>query len=531
MSGSDPKSSNNVTNIQNDSTGSPYNLSLLFENMINAFVVWESVFDDEGRYISFRFGYFNNAYAKISDLRLEDVKGKDIMEVWPGTEPEWIKIYGEVAVSGITKTFDMYHQPTKGWYHCNAYRPSSSPSMICVIFEDITEKLKAEGEKEKLRIHFLQTQKIESIGRLAEGVAHDFNNMLNVILVNAEYAVETLAKDHPAADAIHDIFDAARHSADLTHQLLTFARKQPTNPYVIDLNETVEGMIKMLTHIIGESIKLIWIPHNEPCISKIDPSQINQVLINLVMNSRDATSSGGQIIIKTGLLLPGEDWYNSHPDAERTMYTVLSVTDSGHGMDDITLGNLFEPFFTTKPEGKGTGMGLSTVYGIVKQNNGYISVESEPGKGTSFTLYFTQHCKTLEEENMHPNTPPLTGSETILLVEDESSLLKVTTIMLTKLGYTVLPAASPEQAIRIAKNNKGKIHLILTDMVMPEMNGKELAEKLCTEYPSIKILFMSGYTPNIININGEIVDQNNFIEKPFSSKSLAAKIRDILDTH
>jgi two-component system cell cycle sensor histidine kinase/response regulator CckA len=366
---------------------------------------------------------------------------------------------------------------------------------------------------------------------MAGGVAHDFNNMLGVILGHADMALDQMDPSHPLYDDLQEILKAAQSSAELTRKLLAFGRKQTIAPRVLDLNETVAGMLKMLRRLIGEEIDLVWRPERELWPVKVDPSQIDQILANLCVNARDAISGVGKMTIETGKVIFDEGYGAAHAGFVAGEYVLLAVSDDGSGMDKETLSHLFEPFFTTKEMGKGTGLGLATVYGIVKQNNGYINVYSEPGQGTSFKIYLPRHVgKTGEAPMQGEERPVLCGQETILLVEDEPAILKMTTVMLKRQGYTVLPASTPGEAIGLAQHHVGEIHLLLTDVVMPEMNGRDLAKNLLSLYPQLKSLFMSGYTANVIAHHGILDEGVHFIQKPFATKALAEKVRTILDT-
>jgi two-component system, cell cycle sensor histidine kinase and response regulator CckA len=394
---------------------------------------------------------------------------------------------------------------------------------------DISERKRAEAEAEKLHAQLTQVQKMESVGRLAGGVAHDFNNMLGVILGYSELVLEQVEEGQPMYLALQGIQQAAERSADLTRQLLAFARKQTVAPKVLDLNKTVESMLNMLRRLIGENIDLAWLPNDSLKPIKMDPSQIDQILANLCINARDAIGDTGKVTIETDNVAFDEDYCSAHPGFVPGEYVLLALSDNGRGIDREDLSHLFEPFFTTKEMGKGTGLGLATVYGIVKQNNGFINVYSEPGLGTSFKLYLPCYLgkgeRSSQQEAMKPTA---TGHETILLVEDEPMILEMTTMMLERQGYTVLPAVSPSEAIRLAREHAGKIHLLMTDVVMPEMNGRDLARNLLSLYPDIKRLFMSGYTANVIAHHGVIDEGVHFIQKPFTIQDLAAKIRKVL---
>ncbi len=395
----------------------------------------------------------------------------------------------------------------------------------------ITERKRAEAEREKLTDQLTQAQKMESVGRLAGGVAHDFNNMLGVIIGHTELALEQVDPVQPLHDSLLEIKKAAERSASLTRQLLAFARKQTVAPKVLDLNDTVQGMLNMLQRLIGEHIDLVWRPGKDLSPVKVDPSQIDQILANLCVNARDAIGDTGKVTIETDAVVFDAGYCEEHPGFVPGEYVLLAVSDNGGGMDKDTLNKLFEPFFTTKVMGKGTGLGLSTVYGIVKQNNGFINVYSEPGHGTTFKIYLPQYLgKTARAPRGGATLSAVRGQETILLVEDEPGILKMTLTMLERQGYTVLAASTPSEAIRLAREYPNEIHLLVTDVVMPEMNGRDLAQKLITLYPNLKRLFMSGYTANVIAHHGVLDEGVHFIQKPFSMKDIAEKIRTALET-
>ncbi|MCF8090355.1 MAG: response regulator, partial [Desulfotignum sp.] len=374
-------------------------------------------------------------------------------------------------------------------------------------------------------------QKMESVGRLAGGVAHDFNNMLGVILGHTELALLQADEHHELHGDLKEIQKAANRSADITKQLLAFARKQTISPRQLDLNDTVERMLNMLRRLIGEDIDLVWQPSAHLWPVKMDPSQIDQILANLCVNARDAIGGVGKLTIETGKKSFDEEYCSEHPGFIPGDFVLLAVSDNGCGMDKEVLDNLFEPFFTTKDVGKGTGLGLATIFGIVKQNNGFINVYSEPGQGSTFRIYLPRLVVDEDTDNAVPDKKAVAGgTETILLVEDEPSILRMTRMMLERKGYTVLYAASPSEAVKKAKNHSGAIDLLMTDVVMPEMNGRDLSEKITDHYPGIRLLFMSGYTANVIAHHGILEKGVAFMQKPFSMAELAEKLRDVLDT-
>ncbi|MBF0413724.1 MAG: response regulator, partial [Desulfamplus sp.] len=402
--------------------------------------------------------------------------------------------------------------------------------MLCrLVIIDITELKQAELEKKRLEAQLHQSQKLESIGRLAGGVAHDFNNMLMVIIGYAEISLDSLDTSDPLHENLREIRNAAKRSADLTRQLLAFARKQTIAPIVLDINQTVESMLKMLEKLIGENINLHWQQGKDLWSVKVDSSQFDQILVNLCVNAKDAIDGIGNVLISTANVTCDKVYCSNHVYAIEGDYVLLTVSDDGVGMDKEILANIFEPFFTTKEFGKGTGLGLATVYGIVKQNNGFIDVHSEPGKGTTFKIYLPRHIENVPQiEKEDQKEPAVDGHETILLVEDEPVILTVGKIMLENLGYQVLTADLPIKAINIAKDHAGEIALLITDVVMPEMSGRDLAQNILSIIPHIKCLFMSGYTADIIAKDGILDEGMHFIQKPFSRKELALKVRNAL---
>jgi PAS domain S-box-containing protein len=395
---------------------------------------------------------------------------------------------------------------------------------------DITVQVEAEAERARLQEQLSQAQKLESIGRLAGGVAHDFNNMLTVILGYAEMVTTMRKLDTSLQEPMAEIQSAALRSADLTRQLLAFARQQTVAPRVIDLNESTSAMLKMLERLIGEGVKLTWRPGGALWSIKIDPSQVDQILANLCVNARDAIAGFGEISIQTRNVTLDAMGNTVDCDFMPGDYVRLAVSDNGCGMDHETLDHIFEPFFTTKKAGLGTGLGLSTVYGIVKQNGGFISVKSEPGQGTTVTIHLPRDIGEtgVISTEVVGTIQIAPGHETILLVEDERAILALAQSMLQRLGYTVIAAATPGEAIRLAENNPEPFDLLLTDIVMPEMNGRDLVLLLTRRYPGLRYLYMSGYAADLIS-HDDLREGKNFIQKPFGMKELAAKVRLALD--
>jgi len=409
--------------------------------------------------------------------------------------------------------------------------PYKGKNLRVVEFRDITEQKRQEEETNQLEAQLRQSQKMEAVGQLAGGVAHDFNNMLGVITGYSELILEQMDSTQQFHAELEEIQKAARRSADLIRQLLTFARKQTVAPKVLDLNQTIAGMLNMLRRLIGENIDLSWMPGFGLWSINMDPSQIDQILANLCVNARDAIAGVGKLTVETKNATFDKEYCSTHAGSLPGEYVRIAVSDTGSGMDKATLAHIFEPFFTTKGFGEGTGLGLATVYGAVKQNNGFINVYSEPGQGTTFTIYIPRHVETTTDMQTTASTEPVvSGDEIVLLVEDEPTLLQMSRTMLGRLGYTVLAAGTPSEAIRLAGEYSGQIHLLATDVIMPEMNGRELSLRLLESRPEMKCLYMSGYTANIIANQGVLKEGVSFIQKPFSKNELASKVREAMES-
>ncbi len=397
------------------------------------------------------------------------------------------------------------------------------------LVREFAQHKKAEEEKESLQAQLFQAQKLESMGRLAGGVAHDFNNKLTVILSYADMALQKVDPSQPLHSDLREITEAARRSAELTKQLLAFARQPGLPSKVLELNDTVASMIQFLRRLIRESVELDWRPGKRLGPVKIDPTQVDQVLTNLCVNAQDAIEGAGKIIIQTENASFDAAYCALHPEVIPGEYVRLSVKDNGSGIDKNVLGMIFEPFYTTKGVGKGTGLGLSTVYGIVRQNKGFIHVESEPGQGADFQVYLPRHQGQADKPRKEASPAPRAkGHETLMLVEDEPAILHILTLILKDQGYAVVAASKPSEALRLAQEHPGAIDLLLTDVVMPEMNGLELTRKLRLRYPALKRILMSGYGADAIG-DQQITDEDAlFIQKPFSTEDLSKIIRDAL---
>ena len=390
--------------------------------------------------------------------------------------------------------------------------------------EDITARKAADAARALLQAELAQAQKLESVGRLAGGVAHDFNNMLGAILGLTELVMLDLGPGHASYADLVDIRSAAQRSADLTRQLLSFARRQPIRPQVMDLNDAVGGMLKLLRRLIGEDIELAWHPALALWPVEVDPSQIDQILANLAVNARDAIAGVGRLTLATANVEVDAAHVARTPGARPGAYVRLTVADTGCGMDADVLAHMFEPFFTTKEPGKGTGLGAATVYGIVKQNDGFIEVTSAPGQGTTFAIYLPRTAPAVAAEAAVA-ARPVGGAETVLVVEDEQLVLDLTATMLERLGYAVLAARSGREAIAIAQEHPWPIDLVVTDVVMPDLNGRELYAEVAKLRPGVGVLYVSGYSAEVLAPRGVSPSDVQFLQKPFAFAELAERVR------
>jgi len=440
--------------------------------------------------------------------------------IFESGNPEFMMDYEIIRKDGSVRT----HQANSTILRDHAGRPKG----FRVLARDITERKRAEDEKAKLEAQLLQAQKMESVGRLAGGVAHDFNNMLSVILGYTELIKLRLEPDNPLLHDLMEIERAAGRSKDITAQLLAFSRKQIISPRPMNLNDLISSTQKTLARLIGEDIDLRFYPGEGLWSIRFDLSQMEQILVNLAVNARDAMPHGGKLTVETANILMNEDYCRVHLGSTPGPYVLLAVSDNGSGMDKETLQNVFEPFFTTKEIGKGTGLGLATVYGIVQQNNGFINVYSEQGQGTTFKIYLPRSMDGVEVSEEILEQPVALGSGKILLVEDDDLMRKMTTDMLKTIGYSVLAVGSPLEALSICEEKDARFDLVITDVVMPGMSGRELRDKLGIIRPDIKVLFMSGYTSNVIVHHGVLEEGVHFIQKPFSLNDFARKIQEAM---
>jgi PAS domain S-box-containing protein len=498
-------------------------------SLLNAVVEGTSdavfVKDLEGRYLM-----INSAGARSLGRTVEEVVGKDDRELFaPDTARALMRHDQEVLASGESQTFEetltvaggatRIYVAAKGVFRDAQGRVSG----LVGISSDVTE-LKALEEQ------FRQAQKMEAVGRLAGGVAHDFNNLLTVINSYSDMVIQGLAPGHPDRELLTEIRQAGERAATLTRQLLAFSRKQVLQPRVVNLNALLGDLLRLLRRLIGEDVEVALVPDASLGLAEIDPGQFEQAIVNLAVNARDAMPQGGRLALETRNVAVEGDAAGALPGVAPGRYVSVSVRDDGEGMDELTRARIFEPFFTTKPAGEGTGLGLAMVYGFVKQSGGHVEVSSEPGRGTTFTLYLPLTQAPAPEPRPAPDPARVpTGTETVLLVEDEDAVRRLSARVLRSRGYTVLEARDGEEAQRLATEHPGHIDLAVTDLVMPRMSGRQLADVLATVRPRLRILFMSGYTDEAVLRQGVHESSVDFLQKPFGPSELARKVREVLD--
>jgi PAS domain S-box-containing protein len=447
--------------------------------------------------------------------------------VSPASHDDAVAQFQRLLSVGTVHANDIHLRHSDGRQVCADFSASLVPvrgePVVLAIARDVTERNRLERQ-------FQQAQKMEAVGQLAGGVAHDFNNLLTAILGYSELLLQTLPEDDGRRQDVEEIQKAGQSAGSLTRQLLAFSRKQILEPVVLDLNAVVANLDRMARRLIGEDIEIIT--HLDPELGRVkaDAGQIEQVLLNMAVNARDAMPEGGTLTIETANVELDEQYAQTHPGTAPGHYVVLALSDTGHGMDEQTQSHLFEPFFTTKEKGKGTGLGLATVYGIVKQSGGSIWVYSELGQGTAFKVYFPRVegvAVPLVTAGSSVQSPA--GTETILLVEDAGGLRKLARKILERYGYTILDAPNGDEALRICEQHQGTIHLLLADVVMPGMSGRALADRLALLHPATKVLYTSGYTDNAIVHHGVLTAGTAFLQKPYAPEALARKVRDVLD--
>ncbi|MDZ7721675.1 MAG: PAS domain S-box protein [candidate division KSB1 bacterium] len=474
--------------------------------------------------------YVNPVFETITGYTREDAIGRNprILKSGKHDEEFYRRMWAELTAGRVFRC-RMINKRKDG----TLYKEESTISPVQNTTGNITHYVAVKRDlshETHLEEQLHQAQKMESVGRLAGGVAHDFNNLLMGIMGYAEMCKEEIEPNHAIRGWLDEISLCSERSAEITRQLLAFARKQAIEPKVVNLNDSVESMLKLLRRLIGEDINLAWRPGKGTGSVLIDPAQIDQILANLCVNARDAISGVGEIVIETEKAHIDAEFCASHPDAIPGEYVCLSVSDNGCGMKEEDLAQVFEPFFTTKGVGKGTGLGLSTVYGIAKQNFGSVDVYSEPGKGSTFRVYLQEvEAEVVKTTVTSKAEAPRGRGETILLVEDEKSLRVTCGLFLETLGYHVVVAETPAEALKLTAQHPGAIHLLLTDVVMPGMDGRQLAKRITVAKPGVEVLFMSGYTSDVISRRGVIDEGMHFMSKPFTRDDLARKVRELLD--
>ncbi|HEY8072803.1 MAG TPA: ATP-binding protein [Labilithrix sp.] len=479
----------------------------------------------------FRYVYVNATVAAQAHTTQEELVGRTMTERFPGIDQTPMfavlrRCMSERAHDVMENEF-AYPDGSKGWFEL---RFVPVPEGVCILSLDVTEKKRAQIALERSEEQLRHAQKMDAIGQLAGGLAHDFNNLLSIVVSYADLMIGELRPDDPMRADAMEIRTAGMRAADLTKQLLAFSRRQLLSLSIVDLNETLKQMGRMLERIIGEHIELRIAPGAGLQKVKVDPAQVEQVIMNLAINARDAMPNGGRLTIETGNAELDATYALAHAGVTAGPHVMLAVTDSGAGMDKATQERIFEPFFTTKEPGKGTGLGLSTVYGIVKQSGGNIWVYSEVGKGTTFKVYFPRTDESTDTTPPPPVATSLRGTETVLLVEDEPQVRVLVRTILTRHGYQVLEAESGDEALKFCQRYSGPIHLLLTDVVMPKMSGKQLAELLAPLRSQMKVLYMSGYTDNTVVHHGVLDEGIDFLQKPITPEALTRKVREVLDT-
>ena len=494
--------------------------------VLDSFLEGCQVIGFDGTYL-----YVNPAAAAQGRRSVDELVGGSMTALYPGidTTPMFSllrRCLEERAAAQMENEF-TYPDGSTGWFEL---RFIPVPEGAFILSLDISERKRAEAERRQMEEQLHQAQRLETIGRLAGGVAHDFNNLLAVIIGHSELAIEALPSEHPVRPDLAEIQATCQRAAALTQQLLAFSRRQVLRPEVVEPAAVIAGMEPMLRRLIREDIELVLLPGLMGAKVRVDRGQLEQVVMNLVVNSRDAMPNGGRLSIGSAVVDLDDSYAGRHITVGPGPYVMLSVTDTGIGMDQHIQAHMFEPFFTTKPLGKGTGLGLATVYGIVKQSGGHIWVYSEPGRGTAVKVYLPlDPSESTSAPAPAVRTAETGRGETVLLVEDEAGVRDITRRILTRAGYRVLASGDSSEALEATKLLEEPVDLILTDVVMPRMNGRELADGIAERWPGIKVLFMSGYTDEAIVHHGVLEPGVHFISKPFTAAALTRKIRELLD--
>lgn len=479
----------------------------------------------------YRYLYLNKAAIIHSHESRDKLIGRTMMKVYPGIEnTKMFSVLKECMENRTPKQMEnefIYPDGTKGWFEL---RFEPVPEGIFILSIDVTERKEAIETLKNMEEQLRQSQKMEAIGRLAAGVAHDFNNLLTVINISGEIILKTLPKSNPVYKRIEQIRNAGDQAASLTGQLLAFSRQQVLEPKILDFNHIIDNLEVMLRRLIGEDIELVTMKTDDLGHIEADPGQMEQIIMNLAVNARDAMPDGGTLSIETSNVELDPHYSKTHFGIKPGRYVMVTISDTGFGMDKSVQSRIFEPFYTTKEEGKGSGLGLSTVFGIVKQSNGSIWVYSEPDKGTVFKIYLPIiDEKITTDQLITSGKSSLNGDETILLVEDKDDVREITAFTLRMFGYTILEAGNGNKAVKVFKNYKKRIHLLISDVIMPGMGGHKVAETIQDINPGIKVLYMSGYTDDTVVRQGIIHKEVAFIQKPFTPDSLGRKVRQVLD--
>ncbi len=506
-------------------------LSLVYNNVED--VIFYVAIEGENRY---RVLSVNPAFERITGTPGEAIVGRLITEVMHAeTLDITLEKYRTAIATGQKVTWEHAAIYPKGEKIgevtlCPVFDSAGVCTNIVSTVHDVTARRHAEREREELQAKAMHAQRLQALGTLAGGIAHDFNNVLSIILSYAEILRLELKPDEPLGEDVDEIRKAAVRATEMTRQLLAFSRQQMLQARVLEPNQAIRGMARMLRRLIGTDIELTVLTAPKVPNIRVDPTQLEQILMNLAINARDAMPTGGKLTIETEDVTLDDDYARHHPGATPGRYVMLAVSDTGVGMDRATQERIFEPFFTTKEKGKGTGLGLATVFGIVKQSGGNIWIYSEPGRGATFRIYLPAVDAPVEEPGQSDDTTvPLTGKETILLVEDDEQVRMLATTILRGAGYRVLDAANAGEAILICEQHGAKIDLLLTDVVMPRMSGRQLAERLLPMRPQLKILYMSGYTDDAIFHHGLLDSGVHYLQKPITPSSLLQKVRVTLD--
>ncbi|MGH9509000.1 MAG: ATP-binding protein, partial [Terriglobales bacterium] len=479
---------------------------------------------EEGRYVE-----VNDSFLRLTGYDRDEVVGRTVAELNIWTDPaDRERMTAQIRMLGAVRDMELRYRNKEGVLRTGSLSAEvielAGERCLVSVMRDISDHRLLEEQ-------LLQAQKMEAIGRLAGGVAHDFNNLLAIILGYSDLLQDAIPAEGPARKHLAEIRKAGDRAATLTRQLVAFSRKQVLELKVFDLNAVVIENYKMLRRLIGEDIELLLEPDSQPTPVKADAAQMEQVIMNLAVNARDAMPKGGHLTIETANVVLDATQVNRHVTMPAGAYVMLAVTDNGIGMDTNTQARIFEPFFTTKEKGKGTGLGLATVYGIVKQSGGYIWVYSEPGQGTTFKIYLPRAEEPIQPEPVAAKVPAasLRGHETVLLVEDEESVRRLAAHCLREQGYTVLEAGNGAEALQMSRERAEPIHLLVTDVVMPGMGGRDLADQLLALRPDARVLFVSGYTGNAIVHHGILEPGIFLLSKPFRPVDLAQKVREVLD--